>query len=350
MTLNNDKTDDDMLDDYIKYMERDKKRHLEANSDLIETFKNYSKSKGLVLSNNNFDYIQTTGIVAEHPDLLFYLDSSLAKDKEGLIDCNALEKSYVKKPHMPGYYYSEKYMVMASPRFRRGMHKVNNYAPRFIDLFWTHEQRNVKSYLALDYNRVRINVDDSAYIEMDTWYGAKFNENISQIQDGISKLRPPLDLEERHISFLFSDAHSLDVKWEIKGSIKTFQAEELKTKRVKITKDGINYYPVRYIHAEFDNDLGTFRHFDGAIHYYTENEYSDRIGSDLNITSKVKKHQKPSSEKLFKFNGEIEVETWVEFCSHFYTANPLIIEYFSGALPEHTEEILKKIRHNAQST
>lgn len=37
-------------------------------------------------------------------------------------------------------------------------------------------------------DRVRINVNDSAYIEMDTWYGAKFNKDISQIQDGISKL------------------------------------------------------------------------------------------------------------------------------------------------------------------
>lgn len=237
---------------------------------------------------------------------------------------------------------------MANPCFRRGMNHNNNYAPRFIDLFWMLDDRKIDSYLSLDYDTVRINVDDSAYIELDTWYGAKFNKNIILIQDGVTKLRPPLDLDNSSISCIFAGAYSMDVKWETKGSIKTFQSEEFKTSDIQVERRGKRYYPARYIHAEFDMDSNNFRHFDGAVHYYTEDEYLNRRDSDFNFNTKSSMCIKPYSEKLFKFNGNISVDMWVEFCSHFYTANPLVIEYFSGYYPDYVNDILKRITENAK--
>lgn len=64
------------------------------------------------------------------------------------------------------------------------------------------------------------------------------------------------------------------MKWVTKERIKAFQAEEFKTEKIKISKDGLASYPARYIHAEYNVDKQHFRHFDGAIHFYTESKYS----------------------------------------------------------------------------
>jgi hypothetical protein len=101
---------------------------------------------------------------------------------------------------------------------------------------------------------------------------------------------------------------------------------------------------VRYLHAEYDLSLGTFRHVDGAIHYYTEQEYYSRRDSDLNYNAKNSHHIKPASQKLFKMNGSISINTWIEFASHFLAGNPLVFEYFEGTYPPHILELLSKIR------
>ena len=98
--------------------------------------------------------------------------------------------------------------------------------------------------------------------------------------------------------------------------------------------------------SPIDLNLNIFRHFDGAVHYYTEDEYLYRRDSDFNCNVKKSMQVKPCSEKLFKFNGNISVDMWVEFCSHFFTGNPLVIEYFSGSYPEHINDTLVKIRKN----
>lgn len=340
-------SDDEIMENYLKQIEHERKRQLDSNSHLINDFKAFCKTKGVSLTDNHFDYVQTIGIVAKYPDIVLRLDGNLSRDKEGLVDCSTLYSTFTKKHFMSGYLYHEKFMAMANPCFRRGMYENNNYAPRFIDLFWMIDDRNIELHLSLDFDRVRVNVDDSAYVELDTWYGAKFNKDIRLIQDGVTKLRPPMDLDNRFISFIFADAYSMDVKWETKGNIKTFQSEEFKTSNIQIDRGGKQYYPVRYIHAEFDMDSRNFRHFDGAVHYYAEDEYFERRDSDLNYNAKSAMHLKPCSEKLFKFNGSIKVDMWVEFCSHFYTANPLVIEYFSGSYPDHTNETLDRIKENA---
>jgi len=106
------------------------------------------------------------------------------------------------------------------------------------------------------------------------------------------------------------------------------------------------YFPVRYIHAEFDMNTNTFRHFDGAFHFYTEQEYYQRRDSDLNYNKKEYSQIKSRSKKLFKINGQISTETFVDLTSHFFSKNPLIYEYFTDQYPQHINEILEKIRNN----
>ncbi len=122
------------------------------------------------------------------------------------------------------------------------------------------------------------------------------------------------------------------------------KALEVKTSDIQISVDNQRYYPARYLHAEFDLTTGVFRHFDGAIQLFTEEEYFHRRDSDFNITFKNKEHIKARSMKVFKLNGALTVDSWVELCCHFFTTNPLTFEYFTGTYPAHIADIVEKVR------
>lgn len=334
----------DMQKEYIQNLHDEQKRELANNTDIISSFKKSCATKGFILSDDNFKYIQTIGIVACYPNLVGRLCTDFYKDKEGLVDFNFLIKHFERRPFAKGFLYSDNFVLMAHPYFRRGLYANNNFAPRFTELFWAFNQDDIDTYISLDYDRVRIDVGNLGYMELDTWYGAQFRSDIANINDGISKLRPPIDLDDYTNSFLFADAYSLDIKWDTKDRIKSFQVEEFKTDKIKISKSGQEFFPARYVHAEFDLDKNTFRHFDGAVHLYTADEYYGRRESDFNYNSKNDFKIKTASEKLFKMNGNISVETWVKFSSHFLTGNPLIIEYFEGKYPDRVSEILEAIQ------
>ncbi|MDR5591134.1 hypothetical protein [Christiangramia sp. SM2212] len=337
----------DLKERYLKAQQEERKKQLEKHSKTIKDFITLCSEIGLKLTSENFSYIETIGIVAKYPNLLFHLKPELKKVDEELIECKSLEKHFEKKNFNSGMLYSDKFIAMAHPYFRRSLSEYANFAPRFIDLFWKFKDDKVKTYIALDANRVRINVDDSAYSELDTWYGGSFKKQIEKISDGVVKIRPPGQLDETDISFFFNEAYSLDIKWNEKSGIKTFQAEEFKTDKVTINIGAIEYYPVRYIHAEYDIKNKHFRHFDGAIHFYEKDEYFQRRDSDLNFNEKIGTHLKARTYKLFKMNKNVSIDTWITYTSHFCTGNPLVFEYFEGKYPDHIQNLLNKIVNKA---
>lgn len=141
----------------------------------------------------------------------------------------------------------------------------------------------------------------------------------------------------------FADVHCLDIKWSHDECIKTFQALEIKSEKTWLNFGGENYHPARYIHVEFDVAKGMFRHFDGAMQYFTEEEYLQRQDSGFNYNAKSRDQIKARSKKLFKLNGPVETKTWSDLCRHFFAANPLMHEYFSGNYPKHIIETLVRI-------
>jgi hypothetical protein len=337
---------DDATDFDNEYLQQDtdeRKEELAKNADLIQNFIRFCATKQIELTLDNFDFIRTIGMVAKFPNLVSLLNPTIIADKEELVRMDILEKEFSKQRSAPGFYYAEKYMVMANPYFRRGHYVENNFAPMFVNLFWGFNKANIEKYISIDNDRVRINLDNSIYKELYTWYGAKFKNTIAGIEDGIVKLRLPSQLRPSDIRFFFDNTWSLDIKWNSKDGIKVFQAEEFKAEENRITKNGKEYYPVKYLHAEFDIAAGTFRHFDGAIHFYTEEEYYQRRDNDFNYNNKNSHQLKTLSQKLFKINGQIEIEDWVSLVSHYLTGDPLIFEYFEGKLPERILEIIEKI-------
>lgn len=344
MTESKKREEKEWIENYRQQIERENKMMLSNSEDIIEKFVQHCRTVGVYLDLEAFSFIPTIGVVCEYPNILTKLVPSLKKDKEDLFSWNALTATFKVNNFNSGYFYADNFMAMASPVFRRGMHGVNNWAPRFIDEFWRLNLEDIDAYLSLDQNRVRVNVDNSCYMEADTWFGAPFKENISEITDGVSHLRPPPDLDELYIDFLFNDAYALDICWSTKGRIKSFQALEFKGSNKVILLNREVFHPVRYIHAEYDMDKSTFRHFDGATQFYTPEEYFTRRDSNFRHNVKEDTKIKPKSTKSFKLNGSVPVEIWTELSSHFFAANPLIHEYFSGGYPPHLADTLEKIR------
>lgn len=326
-------TESEWLESYRRSLLEQNKRELDAKRQTIEDFRHYCQGLGIVLAEEQFKFIPPIGVVATHPNLLEKLDPWLHRDKEGLVDCAQLFGRYAKSKVSPGYLYGEKYMVMLSPVFRRGMNGGANWAPRFVDEFWRLDDPGVESYISLDFDRVRVNVDDTYYIEADTWYGAPFREAIESIPDGSTYLRPPQDRKPELTAFFFDSTYSLEVFWSTKGNFRTFQAIEFKNEDVTIERNGQQFHPARYLHAEYNVEAGSFVHFDGAVQYYANADYL--IRRDTNFQQNVSHGHisKAASEKSFKLNGLVSVELWVKLCSHYCTGNPLVMEYFSGAYP-----------------
>lgn len=329
---------------HVSLMAKQARDELSKASELIEQFTELAAAKGVALDSLSFEYVQTIGIVASAPNIVRTLLGPIQTERDGLISYSDIAERLPPSQFQAGYFEGRDYMIMAHPCYRREMHPNANWAPRFVDLLWGFNLPNLKKYIAIDEERVRINVDGRAYFEEDTWDGAPFTDDIRNIKLGRVKLRPPLDLEASYVDLIFANAYCLDIQWSELNGIKTFQAMELKTDDVQISLEGKNYFPARYLHAEFDIFANCFRHFDGAIQFFLEDEYLQRRESDFNMTAKNAKHIKARSKKVFKLNGPLKTDSWVEFCRHFYAANPLIFEYFTGAYPEHVTDTLAKLQ------
>lgn len=335
---------DEMVMQHQKRMREMEAEELLNASVQVEAFKEFAEARGVRLTDSSFHYSPPLGVTASAPGLLRALVDIKANSRDGLFAWADLTKVLQPGKFDAGCFVGTNFVAMADPCFRRQMYPGNNWAPRFIDLFWALADAGLEKSIALDEDRVRIDVDGSRYAEADTWYGPPFNKEISQIAPGNVKLRPPAELSNTRLQMFFSSAYCVDIKWSEAGGIKTFQALELKTEDVQIALSGGQYHPARYLHAEFDTQSRTFRHFDGAVQYLTEAEYQERKDSDFSLVYKTKQHIKPKSRKVFKLNGSIEVDDWVELSSHFFAANPLMFEYFNGAYPDHILNILEKLR------
>jgi hypothetical protein len=320
------------------------------NAGLIQSFKFTCLGKGINLENRNFAFHHTIGIVASFPNIANILCPNLQPDKEGLHNFKSLLSEFNVKPRISGFLYSEDFMLMAHPYLRRSMDSANSFTPAFINLFWSVDFKNIDAYIALDLDRVRINLDGVFYAEKDYWFGPRFGSEISAIKDDISQLRPPADLIDRHISYCFADVYSLNFKWETKGDVKSFQCKEFKLESITLELNGIIYHPVRYLHAEYDLNKKEFRHLDGAIQFYTDEEYNVCRDSDFNHNQKNSNHVKAKSFKLFKLNGSIPEEMWREFVAAFLPSNPLILEYFEGKYPQPVTNLLNRIRESRSPT
>ena len=319
-------------------------KEMEKYEPAIAAFIEHCNTAGYEISEETITYIETIGVVAKITDLLKMLCPELQIDKDGLYDLNELRNLYkpIQFPRV-GMFLTDHFAILAHPFFRRGMSEHQNWAPRFIELLWRAEIKTTQIRIALDPDRLRINLTGNDLIELDTWFGPSFNQNIAAIKDELVQIRPPATLDQVDLKLFFGSAYSLHIKWATAGNIKTFQAEAYLLENELIEWRDEIWHPVRYIHAEFDLTIGSFRHFDGAIHFYTTAQYKTMRDADLNYNLKYATQIKAPSVKLFRIDGDIPVQSWITLTGQFFLHNPLIIEYFEKDYPPHIKELIAKL-------
>ncbi len=346
MFMNEDPSE--FIREYQEQLQKERQEKINENIVRINEFFTECESKNISVCLDNINHTNSSGVTAEREDLLIKYFQQIELDKEGLVSWNYLKEKGSLHPTQAGFVKFENCYVMASKYFRRNYSSEDSYLPNFIELFWSMNDPEIDAYISLDTDILRIDSAVSSYMERDVWFGAPFKISISEISDGIAKLVPTPGLDEFMYSWFFNDVEDVDIAWSTKDKIKTFQCYEFKSDKVTVNIGNVTYHPVRYIHAEYDCEKMCFRHFDGAIQLYTVEEYIDRAGSDFNYNKKNDNQIKAMSMKLFKLNGSISVDIWVEYCCHFFSGNPLVYEYYSGEYPEHVKEAIERFKeaHN----
>ncbi|MCY9877333.1 hypothetical protein OTK59_12280 [Vibrio natriegens] len=283
-------------------------------------------------------YFECSGIIEK-----LLKDSELHQDKDGLYLISDLIK-HTRITAEEGYFFCKNIAISVHQAYRLSESPLNPFKSQFLEKFWGLEHNGLDTYLALDMDRARVNIQGYKSSVKDWWFGVNFDQDIAKIKDASSKLAPPSDIE---CAILFDDVVSLDTQWTTKGSIKTFQALEFKSKRVTVSIDGVEKYPARYIHAEYDLDKSAITHCDGAIQYFTEDEYESRVHAGFNHDKKSDQQVKGAYQKIFKVNGCLDTAIWVELVSNFFGGDPLIIEYLTGELPMKTQIAIENMRKNS---
>ncbi len=158
------------------------------------------------------------------------------------------------------------------------------------------------------------------------WFGPKFN--LGKIDDRIHGIelavhtRPP----NSRRNLLSSKLDRTEFMWSMRDNLKTLQVEEL----IPIDKDNLaKRLIVRYIHTIRDVDQHAFIHLDGAIRIYSPEGYIHRFSSKLS--------DHPNSDgyfKLFRIDGKIPEQDWIDLIANFFSGNELIHEYFGQPLEE----------------
>jgi len=159
-------------------------------------------------------------------------------------------------------------------------------------------------------------------VEFDTWYGPGFDR--SKLDDpnevGLTVLKRTPTLVAK---IFFDNVERTEFFWSYRDGIKTFEVEGVSD------ESGLfdTYYLNKYVHSERDVRTSILRHCDGAVKVYLKDDYNQRLNTPIPREPRSFKRI-----KLFRIDGEIDVDKWLELLSQFFTGNEMIIEYFDPEL------------------
>jgi hypothetical protein len=217
---------------------------------------------------------------------------------------------------------------------RRKFHSNPNFdfLGRFISYYYQTKARN-SFRIAIDHRRIMPKEFYQQLGERDAWFGPPFDR--SKLDDPnavgltvVTRIKPSL------FDMAGNKLDRTELYWSYKDGIKTFEVEEL-------SREGEycdSYYLNRYVHSERDVNLRVLRHFDGAVKVYLKDDYTRRMETQL--PQELKSHRKI---KLFRIDGDVDIDEWIELSCLFFKFNEMLIEYFNA---EQFEKMFgEKIRH-----
>lgn len=232
-------------------------------------------------------------------------------DKDGLLtlheDFTLHDSGIIYKNHVLHYHQFLRRGYTSNPNF--------DFLGRFLSYY--HNTNKINTFrIAIDMQRIMPKEYLEHLFECDAWFGPNFDPHTLD-----DKYSVGVTVKKRIKPSIFDLSNSLDrteFLWSYKDDIKTFEIEEISETEYKFDKFHIN----RYIHSERDIQKKQFQHFDGAVKVYTH-EYEKRLDSQF-----PNEYRAPIKIKLFRIDGNIDINKWIDLISHFFKGNEMILEYF----------------------
>lgn len=112
--------------------------------------------------------------------------------------------------------------------------------------------------------------------------------------------------------------HFTEVVWTPRGDEIHFQCEEIPSKEDNMLRGS------RYFHSILDKDTKQFKHIDGALRFYSNDELITRQSLHVRNAGKIGQRI-----KVFRVDGSIPIDLWGELVQSFFFWNNDIINYIA---------------------
>ena len=236
-------------------------------------------------------------------------------DDDGLISISDILTDFIY--YSDGIFCSKNtdYAILAHQFFRKRLSIQNSYCNLFLNELIKSRNSDWNTKIRIDRNALGWKHNAKRSIELEYWYGPKFDDDVSKIPKGIARHKAT------EKDSLYNLIDLTEFSWYNDKQSHTFECEEITTQpSVGVSEE---QYGFRYIHSIYEHNKHSITHFDAAIKLYNEEEYVNRLDQTLD---KVDKNI--SYTKLFRTDGSLDICEWKRLCVLFMQGNPLVSEYF----------------------
>lgn len=211
------------------------------------------------------------------------------------------------------------------------------------DLMWRFGQyfrqsgRTNDFRVAIDHSRLMPKEAFQKVFELSRWFGPRFGRD--KLDDPRVEGLTVVGRDEPAFFALLgpSSLERTEFYWRHDDGIKKLEIEEISTREHVID----NRYLNRYLHAERDVRARRLRHFDGAVKIYPRDRYEGRLSVHLPRGERCRK------VKLFRIDGDVDVERWLDMVGYFFRGNEMVLEYFDpDQYHEHFDEKIALFRES----
>lgn len=224
------------------------------------------------------------------------------------------------------------YAILAHQFFRRRLSIHNSYCNLFLNELIQSNNSNWNAKIRIDRNALGWKHNAKRSIELEYWYGPKFDDDVSKIPKGVARHKA----SEKES--LYNLVDSTEFSWYNDKHSHTFECEEITTQpSVGVSEE---QYGFRYIHSIYEHDQQSIVHFDAAIKLYNEEEYVKRLDQSLDKVDKNIPYT-----KLFRIDGQLAVSDWKRLCVLFMQGNSLVSEYFGVKQFSDKADDVKEVVH-----
>lgn len=211
------------------------------------------------------------------------------------------------------------HLIVPHELFRRGFAFPNRVNRDLVSLLYqiADENPGLDVRIRWDENRCAIKQTVQETEERDYWWGPPFTGDPFSQAKGVAVHGPT--------KYDFSNGLIRSDFWWYGDEELVFEAEELIDPSAYGLAANPDRHGVRFVHSVFSLEKQCPVHLDGAIRFYTKELWQKRISKGVHIRNFGKKARR---EKLWRVDGEIDMQIWYDLIHNFFRGNFSIAEYF----------------------